>query len=389
MTDQIEERPHHPYSPSTLQNREWCPCTQNVQQAKVHHRTTAGTRAHGMVEKGEDDTRLSDDDAVAAAECLDFVEQRRRIMVATDNPSVTRGVTELKEVYLAVDDKVFPDCTSTTAGYVDHVLVNHDQTYAEALDWKFGRWGVEDAETNLQGIAYTLGLFRMFPTLKKVRFFFKQPLLGVVTDHTFSSEDIPALYLRVQTVVARAREARSRGDFGMANPGIPVCNFCSEIGRCPKVTAFAIKVGQKFSPLDIPQDITPSLLQDPNQTTLGLRLASVLKVWADAFRRQVTDRVLRGDCPLPAGHKIQEMQKREIVDQEKLRGIALRYLTEKEWASTLETTFGALEDLVSEKSPRGQKEASVKEFRQALLDAGAVTVGESFSFLRAVPMKKT
>ena len=404
-----EDRPHHPYSPSTLQNREWCPCYEGDKQRKVHQRATAGTRAHGVVETGEDDARISDEDAVAAAECMDFVEQRRRIMDAeskeaqaaaedearrteTDPPLADEyHVLELKEVYLGVDDKVFEDCEATTAGYVDRVLLNCDGTYAEMFDWKFGMWPVEDADENLQGISYTLGLFRKFPTLKKVRFFFKQPLLGVTSDHIFSREDDPALYLRVQTVVARAREAKKAkavNDWTMANPAVPVCNFCSELGRCTKVAALAVKVGQKFHPISVPEDITPSMVQDPAQTSLGLRLASVLKIWCDAFRKQVTDRVIRGDAPLPEGQRIQEMSKREIVDQDKLHQAALRYLTEQEWQTTLDTSFGAIEDLISERAPRGQKEATVKEFRQSLLDCGAVKMGDKFSFLRAIAEKK-
>jgi len=360
-----------------------------------------------MVETGEDDTRLSDDDAVAAAECLDFVEQRQRMLQAEAAEALEAAkaeagseegarpdpelfqVEELKEVYLPVDDKVFEDgAVATTAGYVDRVLINYDETYAEMFDWKFGMWPVEDAEDNLQGISYTLGLFRKFPRLRKVRFFFKQPLLGVTSDHTFSVEDVPALYLRVQTVVARAREAKRAGDFSMANPAVPVCQFCSRLGTCPKVAALAIKVGQKFHPIDVPAEISPSLIQDPAQTALGLRLCNVLKVWCDAFKRQITDRVLRGDCPLPPGQRIQEMSKREIVDQAKMKTIALRYITEAEWQQTLDTSFGAVEDLISEHAPRGQKEATVKEFQQALLDSGAVKTGDKFSFLRAVAEKK-
>jgi hypothetical protein len=150
----------------------------------------------------------------------------------------------------------------------------------------------------------------------------------------------------------------------------------------------AIKVGQKFHPIDVPDEVTPSLIQDPAQTALGLRLCNVLKVWCDAFKRQVTDRVLRGDCPLPPGQRIQEMSKREIVDQAKMKTIALRYITEAEWQQTLDTSFGAVEDLISEHAPRGQKEATVKEFQQALLDSGAVRMGDKFSFLRAVAEKK-
>lgn len=405
MTEETVERKHHPYSPSTLQNLEWCPHYRGKQQETPHVRTVAGTKAHGVVETGEDDLGLGDDDAAAAAECLDFIEQRRRLMeleahdawirtadrcshVDNEPDEAEFQVEELKETYLPIDGLKFPDAESTTAGYVDRVLVARRLKRAEMFDWKFGFWPVEDAADNLQGISYTLGLFRRFPELDTIRFFFKQPHLGMVSDAVFTRDQIPALYLRIQTVVARARVARQRDDFSMAKPAVPICQFCSELGRCTPVCNFACKVGVKFHPIEIPADITPTMLQSPAQTSLGLKLAAVLAVWCKAFRSQVTDRILRGEAELPADQKIQEMSKRELISMELLKPVALRYLTQAEYDSTLDCTFGALETLIKEKAPRGQKEGTVKEFQAALIQAGAVKMGDSFSFLRAIPVKK-
>jgi hypothetical protein len=350
-----------------------------------------------MVEKGEDDQRLGDEDAAAAAECLDFVSERGRAMLAEAQAAQLAAreagesgedrlfggaIQELQEIYLPVDNLRFDDCDATTAGYVDRVLINYNQTRAEMFDWKFGFWPVEKASDNLQGIAYALGLFRVYPSLEKIDFFFKQPHIGVVDRATFTRTDVPALYLRVQTVVARAREARKLDNFSTAKPGVPVCNFCAELGRCEKVCAFACKVGRKFHPIEIPEDITPSMVMDGKQTTLALRLAAVLKIWCDAFRRQVTDRVIRGDAEMPAGYKLQEMAKREIVDPAKFRTTALLYMTSEEFDRTLEPSFGPIESLISEKAPRGSKAARVKEFQAALLGGGAVKMGDKFSFLR-------
>ena len=400
------ERPHHPYSPSTLQSLECCPHYRGRQADRPHVRMVAGTRAHGVTETGEDDQRLGDDDAVAAAGCLDFVEERRKLMQeAGDRDFLTRSkepgfsplldaaefqVQELKETYLPIDDLAFDDCTSTTAGYADRVLVSHDQTYVEGFDWKFGFWPVEDPVDNLQVIAYTLGLFKMYPKCQVVRFWIRQPHLDVTKSALFKREQIPALYLRIQVVVAQAREARAaqkQGDWAAANPTVPNCNFCANLGKCDKVCAFACKVGRKFHPVEIPEDITPTMLQAPDQAALGLRLAAVLKIWCEAFRRQVTDRILRREMDLPAGQKIQTMSKRELVDMAKLRTVALKYLTQAEYESTLETTFGALEELVSEKAPRGSKKDTVETFQRELEDCGAVKRGAEFSFLRAVAPK--
>jgi hypothetical protein len=385
------ERPHHPYSPSSLANLEACPDYIGRDSKAV--RSIIGTIAHKATETQEDDTRLDDDDAAAVAECLDFVEERRLILqqeataAVTDNNGVLTGtpveIQELKEAYLPIDDIVFDDAISTTAGYVDHVLLNYNITYAEVIDWKFGYWAVEGAETNPQGIAYVLGLFKKYPSLRAVRFWFKQPLIGLLSEHTFNREEIPVLYLRIQAIVARARLARRKQDFSTARAYVPACNFCANLGRCPIGLANALKVGKKFHPLEFPDDITPTMILDPQNTKKALTLASVVKIWAEAFRRQVTDRVLRNDAAVPEGMIIQTMPgRRGIVDLSKFREIALQYVTRDEYEKCLDATFGPIEEIIKDKSPRGTKKSAVEDFKKALVDSGAVVHGDGYAFLK-------
>jgi len=47
-------------------------------------------------------------------------------------------------------------------------------------------------------------------------------------------------------------------------------------------------------------------------------------------------------------------------------------------------TFGGLEDLISEKAPRGSKKAALVEFKKALEDSGATEKGQPYTFLKAV-----
>lgn len=420
-----EERVHHPYSPSSLQSLEACPCYKS--RSSDHVRTIIGTIAHKSTETRTDDARLDDDDASAVAECMDFYDGRKiimeeirkqaiearavelwgRIAQPGDSPDAhvqaareIAPVVELLETYLEVDECYFNDGTAekpdlvraTTGGYVDRVILNHDRTYAELFDWKFGLWPIEVAENNLQGIAYVLGLFRRYPTLQSAKFFFKQPLIHSIQEATFTREQIPGLYLRVQTVVARAREARrlmKLGDWSFARPMVPACNFCANIGRCPKVAEFACRVGSKFFPLEIPEDITPSKIHSPKNTTLGMRLCAVVAVWAKSYRTVITDRVIRGDAEPPADFEITTRSEREIKDQKKYEDIALQYLTKQEYDATLSVTFGSVEKKISEKAPRGQKTATVDEFKQKLLDQGAVEHGPSYSFLKATSTKTT
>lgn len=383
-----EQRKHHPYSPSTLQSLEACPSYIGKQSDTPHERTTAGTRAHGMVESGTDDNRLDDEDAVAAAECMDFVSRRRQLMDearARDIETfkyVIPEVTELKEAYLPIDDE------DTTAGYCDWALIDHTGTNAEMGDHKFGMWPVEDAKNNLQGIAYALGLFKRYPTLKTIHFWFHQPHLELITDTIFTRSQIPELYLRVKTVVARAREARRTADFSTAKAYVPNCSFCANLGKCPVVAEFACRVGHKFHPLEIPADITPTMVLSSRDTTLAMRLSQTVAVWAQAFRTQTTDRVLRGDANIPAGFKLEQRSKREVVDGPKFKEIALHHLTEAEYAGICDVPgFGATEEIIKEKAPRGSKKAAIEDFQKELEEGGAVRKGDPYCFLRAVAEK--
>jgi Protein of unknown function (DUF2800) len=390
------ERPHHPYSPSQLNSLEACPCYKSSNSGSTHERTIAGTKSHAMVEKGVDDSSVGDEDAAAVAECMDFVEHRKRL--AEDAFAKAKGgwggavppagdvaTFEFAEEYLPIDNLIFPDAQSTTAGYPDRVLVNWDMTYAEIFDWKFGRWPVEAAIENLQGWAYALGMFHKIPSLTAVRVFFRQPNIQLYSDGLFQRADIPKMYLRIKTVVARAREARLSATFETANPQTPVCLFCGNLGTCPKVLPLALKVGKKFHPIEIPDDVTPTGVA--KDVDMLLKLSAVLSVWCGAVRRQITDRILRGELPVPAGQKIEQRTPREIVDMKKVREVALRHMPVGEFEALLECGIGKLEDVINEHAERGNKKESVKQFGIELESAGAVKRKESFSFLRGVAEK--
>lgn len=369
------DRPHHLDSPSGLGMKEACPCFENMQSAVLHERTVAGTRGHAVAETGEDDNELSDDDAAAAVECIQFIAQRRALMERSG------PVTELKEQYLSIDDE------DTTAGYFDHALLNHDITYAEIVDFKFGRWHVVDAASNPQAISYTLGLFRAYPTLQQIRFFFKMPILEHVSEALFSRSQIPELYLRICTIVARAKAARATGDFAAAKPHVGICTFCRHLGRCPKVAELALKVGAKFHPLQIPDSVLPSAIHGTRDTTLAMRLSQVLGVWAGAVRQTITNRVVCREADVPEGFVIAQKSEREVVNPEKYKEIALKHVTPEQYQNSCNVVFGRIEKCIKDAHPRGQKTAAIASFNSELESAGAIKSGDSFTFLKAVSSK--
>lgn len=407
-TPTTEERKHHACSPSSLQYVEACPHFRNHNE--VHEAAIAGTLQHASTETGEDDMRLSDDQALHVAECMDFFERRRQTMEEARFREIDRleqikrseahsnqmpwiiSVPEVQclvEQYLPIDDiaRTFPTIgveQSSTAGYVDRVLVSWDELTAEIIDWKFGAWIVEKAEFNLQGIAYALGVFRKFPKVQQVTVFFKQPQINYLTQHTFKRSDIPALYLRVTVVIERRIKALSLADYSMAAPRIPVCLFCANKADCKPLLDIALNIAHKFSPLDVPADVTPGMIADPKQSNLRMKLAQVMAVWAKAMKTQTLAGVLAQGYPTPDGYKLTEgTGRRSVADEAKFREIALKHLTESELSSTASYALTKVEEVINDKAPRGAKKAMVEQFKHDIVAAGAVKLGEKFTYLKA------
>lgn len=375
MPEQISEpkRLHHPFSPSTLQCREACPKYEPTNTET--EASEAGTRQHAAVETGEDDNALNDFQAIAVAECKKYADS-----IAAKYP----GGTILREEYLSVDDE------ETTAGFPDFVVVSKDGLTAEVVDWKFGRQAVEATENNLQGISYLLGVVKRFPRLQTGTVHFVLPHRDELDCHTFTLTPgvVEALLLRVKTVVARAKQARKNpADFSMAKPTPSACLFCALLGTCTKVSDLVLRVGKKYSPAEIPQEINPSLIHDERDSSFGIKLAQVVKAWAEAYRAEATRKALTDPNFTPAGYTLVPMERRKIKSAKKLGALALTFI-KPEYADKLEDLYDIpitkVEKLIELSTPRGEKKKAVETFGEALLKAGIAEPGKPYGVLRMV-----
>lgn len=376
-------RSHHPFSPSQLNSLEACPCYEGAQND--NQAAFLGTLQHEAVERLTDDPRLSDGQAFAVSECITYAEN---IAALYRNPRV------LRELYMPIDEEAYVVeiggklqlVTTTTGGFADVVIVSEDETEAVIIDWKFGRNAVTEAKSNLQGIAYLLGVFRMFPTLKKISVRFLLPHLDQKSENTFTSDEFTDLLLRVKVVVARARAAREAKDFSTARPNTGSCLWCVNLGKCPAVAELVLKVGKKFAPAQIPDSLSPTLLSDPRQVEWGIKLADIAKTWAEAFRRQATERSISDESFVPEGYVLVSMPGRiKILDEPGLENIARQFLPAEHHAALeklRDIPVTKIDELISLISRRGDKEATVERFRNALIESGVVERGLPFPVLR-------
>lgn len=376
-----EERAHHPFSPSSLQTREACPKFQQ-RGGPVHEMAITGTKQHAAIDSETDDPTLADYRAHAVTECIEMCQERIKAYP---------GGTVIREEYLPVDDEVIVAggiaFEGTSGGYPDFCVVSADGKHAEILDWKMGAHRVEESSSNLQGIAYGLGVLKRFPNLETIKVGFVMPHADFYTEHTFTRNQFADLMLRVVTVVRRAQEAQKNpDDFSSACPNSSSCRFCGLVGKCPKVIEKVIQVGKKYAPLRVPDQITPTTVNDPAQAKLGMALADIVLIWAEAFKRQASAKAIEDPHFLPDGYKLVTMSKRTVKDARKLGELAKEYLPDPADHEKVELLYdiaiGKLEKLIATAAPRGQKEATTEEFGLSALSVGALVEGVPYAFLR-------
>lgn len=361
-----EERPHHPCSPSSLAYREACPCWASRQSDSEAARV--GTLQHLAVELEEDINELNDYKAFAALDCIGFCDELNRSRYGGNS-------ILLKEEYLPIDNKRVryegERYTGTTAGYADRCYVDPEFRFADIVDWKFGRHGVDDAETNLQGICYVLGLARKYPRLKEITVHFISPHRDERTFHTFTQDDLPLLRLRVERAV-RGWVRGASTNFEHAQTNTSACLFCANLVDCPKARAVVVALGAKVDPLLMPEEVRPLWIADPSDISIGLKLGTVVGQWAKDYRQVATLKAFEEDL-IPTDYSVQVTHKRTVMSVAGVReAAAVHGLTPDEVDACSEVHLSKLEKLIEQKQPRGKKSAAVKEF-SAFLDSAKYT----------------
>ena len=386
-----ELRKHHPYSPSKLQALEASPLYEGKEGES--EASTAGTTQHEYTDKETidiDDPALTDKEYNAVMACRSY---RDSILATYRVPPIV-----LKEAYVRVDDEdlivigkdnVPVHWLGTTAGYLDLALIGAGEgKRADLFDWKFGLWSVEPAETNLQGIAYLLSLVKSYPSLEQVTVHFCMPHRDEIDSHTFYKKDFPMLYLRVKTVVARAIEARkliSAGGPERCTATTSSCLFCARLGNCKIAADFCIKVGKKYDPVLVPANVTPSLVGDMAESGTLMEVATLMEAWSKAVKRQITEHAIDNKDWVPDRYKFMTRADLKVKDYEKFREEAIATgISPEALDKVKEYPLTKVCKMISDAQPRGEKEATVKAFRENLTVSGIAEREPEVYFLQRI-----
>ena len=362
---------HHEFSPSQLMYREACPGwkpdegPQSIQAAE-------GTMMHQALETG-DHKGLTEEQTRCVNMVGDlFTSMKEELVVGEDKCEVHQ------EIRLGI--------MGLTFGTADLVLVSG--AHAKIGDAKFGWNPVEDAETNLQGWAYAIGVYEKWPSVDHVEVVFAQPRLDSVSRANFYRKaDLERMKLRVMTVIARAKDHKPED----LKPSEFACLYCGAKATCVALHKKALVISSKFIELSPDKELldiyNPEQLATPELRGKAEILRRILEPWCEKVKKENIRFVLEEGGEVPGFEVKSRAGKRTVTDPQITWELVKDRLTPDEFAAVTEVSVAQLLKAYSEKAPKGSKERFKQEIEDRLTDAGVLQGGNEVRYLQRIKEK--
>lgn len=369
-----EERPHAERSASQLPSIAICAGykPQPKKAGEAHWVTQQGIRGHKALERGDNDELHSEHEEKLVQMVRDY---------EATLPSAVREQTETRI-----------ETIEGRWGYADKLRFRRrgDPRFQEIdlIDYKFVKVKeVKDAEFNLQGKDYVIGIFDKYADADKVHVHFPMPRFGTVTTATFTRDQLPRLKLEVLSLLAAARRTdQRRVPASLLNPTYDICRFCGRLATCSAVRKIYVEATSKYSaePLPaVPANVHASEAKDPKVLGALKTLAVVGESWAKAVTHHVTNAAL-DDGAVAEGYEVAFRKgTRRVLNAYAVFEVARKHGLElSDFVECSDISIKQLEDLVMAKAKRGKKKDAKALFLDALRDAGAIDRREDSPFLQ-------
>ena len=325
-----------------------------------------GKLLHKACETG-DLTGLTDEQKEQVEKCLGFIA-----------PMVVGADRDLREQEMRVP-------IINRRGIVDRLIVKNRTAYA--IDWKFGRNPVDDAEINNQGQAYALALLKGMPDIERVVVLFVSPRCNDISKGEFTQVDVPRLETRIMTILARRAAVFEEAREDLLNPTDEICRYCGNRGTCPALYSKALVVAQNYADtqLDIPPKFHPSTWTTPEEHSIGRRLALVLEKWVESVKSHNLQFVMDAGQTIPGFEMKTKSGKREIRDTLAAYAALKDDLTVEEFlAACGPVSMTKLEEAVAARAKRGEKSKRKEALYERLTDMGILETGRDVYYLARV-----
>lgn len=280
------------------------------------------------------------------------------------------------------------NCAGITWGTLDYLQVDWVNKTGYLVDGKFGRIGVQPAQTNIQIWCYSLGIWAEFAGVEEVRATVAAPYRGEVTIGTFHRKThYDSFKFYIARIIEKVVIFRKTGDVSMLAYHPKTCAFCSRI-NCPiKQRRVAEAAGATMLPF--PAEVEPGELN-------AIEIAQA-KILANQAKRWIAEVDKRAMELSDHGHLIPGFERKFMSGRKKAVGdLQIKEL----WHVVLkivpipfgdlmfaaaEVNIPACVQLIRLNSPAGQKEKNEQKFLDALRDADIGQPSGGYYYLKPKP----
>ena len=257
-------------------------------------------------------------------------------------------------------------------GTVDLVVIKGD--HVDVVDYKFGIGEIDDADMNIQGQAYLLGVMDRFPQLQTAAVHFVIPRRDEVLRHEYKRSDMEDIRMRINLIVSRAEAAENR----KAIPNTEGCKYCKHKLECPALSEKMLPLAKKYGSsvedfeMTLWDSYAPSKVENPAVLSKMLNVASVVDKWQTEVKKQATKLAVEKGEEIPGYDLHFRTASLKVENAQDAYDAVEHLLTPDEFMDACDISLPKLAKKYDEKLPRGEKKTARGTIEMSLEEAGVL-----------------
>jgi hypothetical protein len=268
-----------------------------------------------------------------------------------------------EEVAQKIVEKIF--------GTVDRVVISGK--HVDIADFKFGRGEIDDADINIQGQAYLLGVMDKYPELETATIHFIIPRRDEVLTHKYKREDMEDIRLRINLIIDRAEQEAPD-----LRPNTEGCRYCKHKLSCTALSDKLLPIAKKYDKavgdfeLQLWDSFSPAEVEDPKSLAKMLNVAQVVDKWADAAKKKALKLAVEEGADIPGYDLHYRNASMKIHSGQDAYDSLSDLLTPEEFMDACNVSLTNLAKSYSAKLPRGEKKNARGAIEARLEDSGVL-----------------
>ena len=244
--------------------------------------------------------------------------------------------------------------STTIFGTVDRVIIKGD--HVDLVDFKFGIGEIDDADMNIQGQAYLLGVMDKFPELQTATVHFLIPRRDEVLTHDYTRADMEDIRLRINMIVEKAELENSE-----AIPNTEGCRYCKHKLSCPALSDKMLPLAKKYSAsvedfeMSLWGNYSPEKVDDPMVLSKMLNVAQVVDKWQAAAKKQALKLAVEEGAEIPGYDLHYRNASMGIEDAQEAFDAVSHIMSAEDFMGACKVSVSALAKKYAEKLERGEK----------------------------------